>query len=144
MNLLEDESVVMELPEKDLVLTTHRVRYHVKGSALQQLQSIMLEQVASCSMQCLSYPIFIVFAVLSLLFGAIIANTKGGGDPVPIAIGVVAGLIFLSLYYGTRAQIISLASPGTTIRVRTTEMKPDAMLNFIDAVEEAKNNRYSL
>jgi hypothetical protein len=49
MNLMPSEKVLLESTGKDLILTTHRVRYEYEALGFGEVRSIMLEELASCA-----------------------------------------------------------------------------------------------
>ncbi len=50
MNLLHGENTLMESNGKNLILTTHRIRYEIQSFGRAVVKSIMLEQLASCAL----------------------------------------------------------------------------------------------
>jgi hypothetical protein len=50
MILMEDEQEIWGNDSNEIILTTHRVRQHVKGFFNNNLVSLMLEDVTSCQM----------------------------------------------------------------------------------------------
>jgi hypothetical protein len=142
MNLLPQETLLLESDNKTLKLTTHRVRYEASAGGEMQIKSMMLEELASCAVTRTSQPILIVLAVVCLLIGGVVSAQNN--QPPAIIAGVVIGLIFVALYFGTKQQFLALASAGTTIRVNAKGMKVETIRGFVDAIEGAKNDRYLL
>lgn len=130
----------MSSPGESLVLTTHRVRYHLKGSGGEQLQSIMLKEVASCAMQSKSRPLFLVLMGLSVLVGFYFSGVNS--DINFLYGGVVAGLIFLMIYLGSRQRILVISSAGAAIIAPLAGWKSEGVLGFIDELEVWKDKRF--
>ena len=141
MNLMPDEKILLESDPKGLILTTHRIRSkdEVVGNA--QIKSIMLEELASCAIVQSSNSILLVLAVLCLFLGFLItAGSRGEG--APLVLGFILALVLVLAYFASRQQVLALASAGTTIRTNAKGMKLQAVKEFMDRVEVAKNERY--
>jgi hypothetical protein len=136
MNLMPSEKILLESDGKGLVLTTHRVRYEFEALGSGEIRSIMLEELASCTMTRTSNPIFLIIAAICFVAGVYI-----GRDAF---VGGVLALIFLVIYFVTRKQSLLLASAGATITYDTKGMSPAEIKKFIDRTEAAKNERYLL
>ena len=137
MELMNNENVVSESDNKEIVLTTHRIRHSIKRWGKSRITSIMLEELDSCEIRTISSPLFLFFAALIALGGFII------GDDF-VVYGFVVGLLFAAFYYFTRFQVISLKSSSSIINLRTTGMSLEMARSFIDTVEATKQNRYLL
>jgi hypothetical protein len=137
MNLMPSEKVLLESTGKDLILTTHRVRYEFEALGFGEIRSIMLEELASCAMTRTSKPIFLIIAAICFLAGLSIGRGLSAG-------GIVLALIFVVIYFVTRKQSLLLASAGATITYDTRGMSPEDVKKFIDRTEAAKNERYLL
>lgn len=143
MELLPDEKVLLLSDDNELTLTTHRVRLESQSLGRAQIISIMLEELASCSMTRVSHPIFLILAGVSIVIGAVVAS-NGRGNEGALTLGLVAAVVFVILYFANRQQIIALASAGATINVNTQGMNPETVRAFINRAETAKNARYLL
>jgi len=142
MELLPQEKLLLESNNKTLKLTTHRVRQETRASGRAQIKSIMLEELASCAVTRSSNPLLIVLAIVLLIAGGLVSLNIN--EPHGVIGGIVLGLLLLLLYFATREQYLSLASAGATIRVNTRGMKLEAVSDFVDAIEQAKNERHLL
>ena len=149
MNPMHGESILLELISGKLVLTSHRIRYE-KGSFGQgQLTSIMLEELSSCVMDRSSAPLFLVLGALSLVVGLIagVVAAVATENVLPSVIGIGLGIAFAGLFsilfLITRQQILALASSTATIMVDISEMTVERARHLIDAIEAAKNVRFS-
>lgn len=140
MHLMEGEVVLTESLGKTLVLTSHRVRYKAESSAYSQLQSMMLEELASCALLRISNPILLVLAVLALLVGLGFAASEG--EIAGAIVGVLVGGVLFLIHSQTRQEILSLDSAGTTIRTSTKGMTQAAVEELVEKIEAAKNARY--
>lgn len=144
MNLMPNESMLLEWKGGILILTTHRVRYQVETFGNTEIKSIMLEELASCTLVRSSYIIFLVFAGICFVLGLVIAaffNSPGETRGGAFLIGLVLAVVFLIIYFTSQHQVLTLASAGTTISVN---MKLEAAKQFIERTEAAKNARYLL
>jgi hypothetical protein len=137
MKLMNEERIVSESDNKEVILTTHRVRHTTNKTGKAQVTSIMLDELDSCEIRSISSPFFLVVAALVFLGGLFI------GDDA-IAYGFVIGLIFVGVYYFTRTQVISLRSSSSVIDFKTAVMNLETAESFIDTVESSKHNRYLL
>ena len=142
MNLMTGEKILWESKSKNLVLTTHRVRSQSESAGQSQIKSIMLEELASCSMTQASNPGLLVLAALCFVFSLLGAATTK--EPAFLILGIVVGGIFVFAFLASRHQHLSFASAGATIRVNTQGMKVENMKQIIDTAEAAKNERYLL
>jgi hypothetical protein len=143
MNLMPNESVLLESEGKSLILTTHRVRYQAETFGNAIIRSIMLEELASCAMVRSSNIILLVLAGVCLVLGFLAAVIAPGGQRA-LMIGVVLAVVFVIAYLASRRQVMALASAGTTIMVNTQGMKSETAKQFIEQTEAAKNARYLL
>jgi hypothetical protein len=143
MNLMPDEKILLESDPKGLILTTHRIRSEDEGLGNAQIKSIMLEELASCAIVQTSNNVLLILAALCVLIGLLL--TAGGrGDAAPFILSLLIAGILIAAYFSSRQQVLALASAGTTIRTNTKGMKLQAVKQFIDRVEVAKNERYLL
>ena len=143
MNLMPNESVLLESEGKSLILTTHRVRYQVEAFGNAAIRSIMLEELASCALVRSSNIILLVLAGICFVLGLLVA---AGGRRMEgaLVIGVILAVVFVIAYFASRRQVLALASAGTTIMVSTQGMKLEVAKQFIERTEAAKNARYLL
>lgn len=140
MNLMENETVLLELT-KQLTLTTHRLRYQTRAMNDVKIKSIMLDELASCAMTQTGNGILLVLALLAFLGGLFISVSEANKEGALI-IGLIFAAILIIAYFATRRQVLSLASAGATIRLNTHGAKLDAVKDFIEQTEAAKNLRY--
>jgi hypothetical protein len=145
MTSLPGEYVVKEVrnSKRRLVLTTHRVRYEFKSWGYSNRIGIMLESLASCGVTRSSSPLWLILAVVAFLLGA--AYAQQPRNEMALAVGIAAALVFVLIYFLTRQEMITLTSAGgTTIRTTTAGVGATVVNAFLEAVERAKNDRYTL
>lgn len=140
MSPMQGETVLLKVAGNRLILSTHRVRYETEDMGNATLKSIMLEELASIVMVRSSNVILLILAGISVTLGFFVA--VGGRAEEPVVIGAVGAIVFVVLFFASRHQALSLASTGTTITVNTQGMKPEAVKEFIEKTEAAKNSRY--
>jgi len=144
MNLLPNETILRESSGKSLALTTHRIRFQTETFGSAQVQSIMLEELASCALVKTSQPLLLVLAGLCFLVGLVFAGSAGRDSGGVLIISLIIAGVFVLAYFASQQQVIAFASAGTTIRVNTKGMKLEIAKDFIDTAEQAKNARYLL
>jgi hypothetical protein len=137
MKLLAGETTISEANLEHLTLTTHRVRYDQRTSGATKIVSITLDAVSSCGVVSKSYPILLLLAVVALLLGALLQVTGIEEDNIRNGL-FLASVALCIAYLLTRAVAFSIASPGESITVSVRGLKPDVLIDFIDAVEQAK------
>lgn len=141
MNLMIDEKILMDGDNKQITLTTHRVRQENKKWGKLDLISIMLEQVTSCQYSKKSKPIFLIIGFLLFGLAFIIGSQEGEDGPV-IASGIALfGLVLIIIYFFTIERGLFISSATAKIKLNTKGMKDENIKLFIDKLEVAKNNR---
>lgn len=143
MNLMTNERALLESDQKTLVLATHRVRMNSKSSGRSEVVSIMLDAVSSCRLARVANPFLLwigialcVVGILGMVFGMSAGNPNGGS----IVLAFV-GVIFMLIYFGTLKQVLEIASPSAVVRVDAKQMRMEEARRFIDALENARNER---
>jgi hypothetical protein len=137
---MQGETVLVKVAGNRLVLSTHRVRYETEDMGNAVLKSIMLEELASVAMVRTSNVVLLILAAISLVLGVALSASNQAQEP--FVIGAVAAAILAVLFFASRRQVLSLASAGTTITVSMQGMKLEAVKEFIERTEAAKNTRY--
>jgi hypothetical protein len=138
MNLLTDEKTLMEGDNKQVVLTTHRIRQENVEWGKLNLISLSLEHVTSCEYSRKSKPGLLVGGLL--LLGFAFAASDTGGQQMVGGLGLM-GLILIVAYFMTIKRGLIISSPSARIIVDTKGMKDDNIKSFIDKLEVAKNER---
>ncbi|AFZ61237.1 hypothetical protein H6G54_02995 [Anabaena cylindrica FACHB-243] len=141
MKLIHDEEVIVEICSNQLVLTTHRIRYQTEIYGNVELTSIMLEEIASCSLVRKNHASLLVMALLLTFIGIGPLVTMTEGILIMYLI-IMIDVILVVIYLVIRHPVILITSAGESIKLRITTMKLDAVLNFINTVEIMKNERY--
>jgi len=135
MKLMPNEKVLMESDGKQLVLTTHRIRYRAQETGQAHIVSILLSELSCCELRYHSYPSLIALAALSgisLLYG-----TFQRSDGL-FWIGIFGIVIFIFAYLLTRRQALTISSAGGRIMATTKGIGVEAVLEFIEESEAAK------
>lgn len=136
-----DEKILMDGDNKQIILTTHRVRQEKKIWGRVDLVSIMLEQITSCHYSRRSKPVFFIVGLLVIVL-AYITGIQGGEDVQTIAGGLIlVGLILIIIYFFTIKRGLYISSPTAKIKLNTKGMKDENIKSFIDKLEVAKNDR---
>ena len=143
MNLLPNETILRESSGKTFVITTHRVRHSTQATGSASVRSIMLEELASCSLIKTSQPLLLILAAIVGLIGLLTAGSSRDGAGILILCLVIAGVLVLA-YFLSQQLVVAFASAGATIRINAGRMKLEDAKDFIDTAEQAKNTRYLL
>lgn len=140
--LLPGETLLRQAPNNVVVLTTHRIRYNHAASAEARLVSIMLEKVSACEVRYHSAPALLLLGVVIAVLGGLALVQPGSSLQAAGLLGVLLGGLLAVAYFTTRRHIISIAADGgTRIGFETKDLKREAVIAFIDAVEKAKHER---
>jgi hypothetical protein len=142
MQLLTDERIILESDPRALTLTTHRVRYEYNRTGRGEVISIMLEEIASCAIARRSRPLLLIIAAIIFLLALVLATTSQYRSNVFFVGGLIVSGLLVVAYSLTKQQVLEIASAGASIQQATASMKMESVVDFIDAVEEAKNERY--
>lgn len=135
---LPGERLLLDLHDGAFLLTTHRLRHRNEGVGAASLVSIMLEEVASCSLTRRTKPWLLAFAFATLALGVLAAEKKGG-----FWSAVVVAAIFVVGYMATRRTVLAVASAGEQILLDVGSTPIDTLTRVINQVEAAKNERRS-
>ena len=140
LELLDSEIVVLESGNKEVTLTNIRIRHKIGGSSKSKLTSIFLEKISSIDVTYKSNPILVGLALVAFLIGGVGVIDDQPSDIV--AITFLVGLLLIILYRVFLRHIISIKSDGgSRIEFQIKGMKNAQVHDFVNAVEEAKNNR---
>jgi hypothetical protein len=140
MTTLPGETVLWKSASGALILTTHRVRYRGGTGNNLMLISIMLEEIASVSLIRTSNIALLVLGIIVALAG-IAAGVVSETNSVPMTIGLFIGGVLIVLYLATRQTLLSFQSAGASIRTAATGLKLPEILQLIDGIDAAKNQR---
>ena len=142
LDLIPDEHVIFERRREGLTLTSHRVLYQTQVGGQTHTVSIMLEDLCSCSASRTDFWALLIVGAVFAVLGIIIAfvATQAG-----FAVGgIVLGVVFLLIYFGSRRTTLALASAAAVIRVSTSGMKPAEIAELVRQVAQAKDARFQL
>lgn len=144
ISLFPDEKIISESNDKSVVLTSHRICYEYKSWNKSYNQSIMLEHITSCENYSRTRIIFLILGIIVICSPFIlIGGFNGHLGSQEVAMFIIVGIVFLLLYWFTRKNIIVIGSPSTKMNIRTTRMKRQKVLDFINLVEQTKHTRIS-
>lgn len=135
MNLLPGEKTLLESSDQILTLTTHRIRYEEQKRTGNETVSIMLNELTSCSTKN-HYEFAWIFA--SAYAFLIVQLTESIEQ---IAALLATTILFIGFILSNRS-VLEFASAGAVIQVKTENMTSQAVQEFIDEVELAKDARH--
>ncbi|GDX53477.1 hypothetical protein LBMAG27_25240 [Bacteroidota bacterium] len=138
--LLEGEEIISQSNDKQVTLTTYRVYYDSSQFGKAHTASIMLEKISSVEIHYSSWILFLIlgglFAIAGLACGA---NNQGPA----MMLGLAIAAVLILFYFLTRKHVVTIASDGgAKINFRTKGIKREAIIDFMNQVDKAKNNRY--
>ncbi|MFT5820561.1 MAG: hypothetical protein ACI8ZM_001804 [Crocinitomix sp.] len=140
--LLENEAVISQTKNSSIVLTNIRVHHTIKGTGNVNVSSIFLEKISATQIQYKSYPVLLLLLVFCGCAG-IYFMTERGIEIAQFGFGS-AGLLFV-IYLFTLKRVIQITSDGgVKISFQTRGMRKEAIINFINEIEKAKNERFNL
>jgi hypothetical protein len=139
MKLLPGEHILYEASGGIVKVTTHRIRYDWQESGTGVIKSIMLEEVASCTVTRQSSPWLSAVAAICVLGGLI---AEAGSERGALVGGLFLGAIFWIAYWLTRKQVITIASARATIFLNAKSWPLEEVRELLDLIEAAKNTRY--
>lgn len=140
MGLLQGETVLMSSDNNTLVLTNYRVRYDAKEGGASRYIGITLDAVSSCGLVTRSHPILLILAAIAVFGGFAGFMGRMNGDSY-LAFGLVIGAILLLAYFLARSAVFSISSNGgEAIVVPAKGMAREKIVEFLQAVEDAKLN----
>jgi hypothetical protein len=116
-----------------LTLTSHRVRLDASGTGTSKYVSITLDAVASCGLVTRTRPGLLALAALAGIAG--VAQSANDARMVLVVLAVFLGVIYLV----TRRAVLKISSMGgETITVPAAGMGRDAIVEFLEELEQAK------
>lgn len=118
MNAFENEKLILESDNKQIRLTSHRLRYYETPKRNSNFTSIMLDKVSSIELTYYKSSFWIL--ILGIL-----------------TIPILLGLILLYIFFTSKRHVISVTPDGgKPIIFETKGMKRDFLDDFIDKVEK--------
>ncbi len=137
MNLLEGEKILMESESKDLILTTCRIRQRSTSG----YTSIFLEHICSIQVE-REERVWLVIIGCIVGLGSVAALAEG--EPAAGVLGLTVGTALAIGYFLSRSDVVWFRSPRASIRWPVKGSHTEYVTAFVDAVEAAKNARYSM
>lgn len=117
MNAFENEKLIIESDNKQIRLTTHRLRYYETSKKNSDFTSIMLDKISSVELTYYKSSIWI------LIIGI-------------VTIPIIVGLILIYMFFTSKRHVVSVTPDGgKPIVFQTKGMKRDFLDDFIDKVE---------
>lgn len=138
--LLQNETVLEAIGINAVILTTHRIRAYGLGAGASSFVSIMLEQVASSSIDLVTKPWMLGCACISFVVALTMATRHDDDWWVPI----LAGIVFIAAYFLTRRVVVSISSAAASVQFSSSAASEMAVQTFINKLENAKDLRYRL
>ena len=132
---LANEQTILTSDGNKLVVTSHRVRYVEYSRGTSQFTSMMLDAVVSCRITHTSRPWLLALALLALLFAI---TRPQNDDGVPQIVGYVLAALFVAAYFGTRRQVLEIASAAARINVLVRGMTLEKTTEIVTAIEDAR------
>lgn len=118
MNALENEKLIIESDNKQIRLTSHRLRYYETPKNNADFTSIMLDKISSIELTYYKSSIWL------LIIGI-------------VAIPILVGLILIYMFFTSKRHVISVTPDGgKPIIFETKGMKRNFLDDFVDKVEE--------
>ena len=118
MEAIENEKLITESDNKQLRLTTHRLRYHESASKNSNFTSIMIDKISSIELTYQSNIWLLIIGVLTLI--------------------ILVGVILIVLFFLTKKHVISIIPDGgKPIILEVKGMKRDFLEDFNNKVEGA-------
>ena len=119
MELVNGEKIITQSDNKQIVLSTHRLRYYKSRKKNAGFSSLMVDKI--CHIELVNNKP----GLLLLIFGILL-------------LPVLLGIVLLLIYFLTNKHVISIASDGGKVIVFETQgMKQEFLIDFIGKVEKA-------
>jgi hypothetical protein len=132
---LPGEHLLLDLHDGDFILTTHRLRHRNVRIGSSSIVSIMLEELASCSLTRRTKPWLLAAAVVCLVLGILATDRRGES----FWGAVVVAVVFVVSYSATRQTVLTFASAGTPILLDVGDTPLNTVTRIINQVEAAKS-----
>lgn len=137
MNLMTGERVLLESDNKELTLTTLRVRHAYRQGSNLRVTSIMLDAIQACELRKTSHIFLLYLAFFSGLGGVLFS----GGRLLNLFIGLILALVLVTTYFATQWYVIRITSGRAELIARASDMSNETAERFIDSVEAARDTR---
>lgn len=134
MQLWENEKLISTSNNKEVILTSQRIRFETTHLGQRHMVSIMLEKISSIEVRYHSWVIILTLGILSIL-GGIYLMAVGGSDKEHANIFFLTGILMIVVFLLTRQHVITITPDGgARIIFSTRGMSRDTVLDFIDKV----------
>lgn len=138
-HLLEQEEILTTSADSLITLTNMRLRYQ---SGKDHFISMMLDKISAIEINYTSKLWALLLGILFVILGCGFSLTQSHDQEAGL-IGVIIGAVFIVYYIATRKHVVQISAEcGTKIIFFTKGMKREALLDFINKIEAAKNKRY--
>jgi hypothetical protein len=144
MTKFDSETNLLESDNKEIILTTHRIRQEIKTMGNLKIKSIMLEEISGCEYDKKSKFWLLIIGIAGIIIGIGIFLAAGGGGNVESGSGLIillVGLISTISYFFTIKKGLLISSSSCYISMNVKGMSVENIISFIDRVEKAKNER---
>jgi len=139
--LFTDEMLIAESDNKQISLTSHRLRYQSTSGDKVNTTSFMLEKISSIQTTYQDAVLLLIIGILACLGGVAASSSRETQDFV--GAGVVVGLVFIIIYaFSRKHTAVITAECGTKISFEIKASKKEVMYEFINKIEQAKNERF--
>lgn len=138
ISLFKDERILTESNDGLITLTTHRIcKEEPKKWGRSYNQNIMLEHITSTENYSISHLWLYLLAALCVIVGFILIQNENEAG----IIGIFGGIVLVLIYYSSKKNLIIIGSPSTKMYIKVERMDKNKVLDFINKIEQAKNNR---
>lgn len=144
MKYLTEEETIIVSDDKSLTLTTHRISLETKNWGESHFASIMLEKISSIEVKYHSWVVVLIIGVIALIFGIGLTLVNDYQIRKEVSqFSLIAGGVCILLFFLSRHHVITITSDGgTKISFSTKGMKKENVFEFVDKIEQAKNERF--
>ena len=141
MTLLPNEREI-PLSVSAITLTTHRLRLVSSQRGPFRIVSMMLDELASCAAVKREVPLLLTLAAVIAGLGIAMSIFGQNVGPAAAIVGLLVGGLIAILYLATRHTVLVFASGGgSKIEISTGHMDPGMIVELIDTIEQAKDQR---
>ena len=141
MTLLPNEREI-PLSVSAITLTTHRLRLVSSQRGPFRIVSMMLDELASCAAVKREVPLLLALAAVIAGLGIAMSIFGQNVGPTAAMVGLLVGGLIAILYFATRHTVLVFASGGgSRIEISTGHMDPGMIVELIDTIEQAKDQR---
>jgi hypothetical protein len=119
MTAFENEKLILESDNKQIRLTSHRIRYYQTPKRNSDFTSLMIDKISSIELTYYKSSIWL------LIIGV-------------VTIPILVGLILIYMFFTSKRHVVAITPDGgKPVLFETNGMKRDFLDNFIDEIELA-------